>query len=613
MLKAIESQNVRVIREDGQPSNIRMFDWINMVPSNANQATGTMVASLYQAILNQIDGNRQNFRSQLQQIILSFEIQLEPNFDVWSLCEMTDKDLRKIYGTGDQFETFRDSIRGMSQQLTANVIANIGGNTQQKDCVDHIIQDRKTLATVDQEYVSTLPFFWEHSDLFQHSFAELFLAYFNKQCSNYVKLGMAKEGKAQRFAALTELQFTKQHGQPPWDFVNDSMETAGLDFRIDHPTDAENRTYRPTLTKKSTGDVVEFSALSSGEKILMSFAFCLYHATDKRTSVPRPNLLLFDEIDAPLHPSMCRRLMNIIHETLVVQNGIDVIFVTHSPSTIAVAPEDAIHLLEPGTNKITKETKRQAISALTAEIPTMSISFDSRRQVFVESSLDAKRYEKLYRICSPAIESERSLVFIGVGKKGSKGDEGAGSAKVKSIVRDLEQAGNESVFGLIDWDRSNQETERVKVLAAGSRYAIENCLLDPLFVAAVLMQVDRPAAEHLFGKNYSYVELGTLDVTELQGLSVAVQCKLLKVKNLDKHDVVKCTYLGGAQLNVAKSILEQNGHELENFIKETFPPLKKYKNAGALLDQIIETSVRDHTKFLPLEVKSVFEALSFAT
>ena len=79
----------------------------------------------------------------------------------------------------------------------------------------------------------------------------------------------------------------------------------------------------------------------------MSFALCLYHAADQSTAVDFPKVLLFDEIDAPLHPSMSRSLLRTIQKTLVEEHGIFVILTTHSPSTVALAPDTAWVITSP--------------------------------------------------------------------------------------------------------------------------------------------------------------------------------------------------------------------------------------------------------------------------
>jgi len=138
-------------------------------------------------------------------------------------------------------------------------------------------------------------------------------------------------------------------------------------------------------------------------------------------------------------------------EESLVRRGVHVIMVTHSPSTIAVASPESVHVMRAGEPGIHKTTKQGAISALTEEIPTLSISFHGRRQVFVESEFDAERYELIYRRARPLLGSDRSLTFVPIGAR----EQITGSDQVKQIVRALSLGGNQTVLGLIDWDTKN--------------------------------------------------------------------------------------------------------------------------------------------------------------
>jgi len=154
-----------------------------------------------------------------------------------------------------------------------------------------------------------------------------------------------------------------------------------------------------------------FADLSSGEKVLMSLALCLYYTEDTRQITNYPKLLLLDEIDAPLHPSMCRLYLDVLIRTVVETHKICVIATTHSPSTVAIAPEESIYVIEPNKVGLHKTTKARALSILTDGVPTLSISFDGRRQVFVESPNDAKIFDTIMQIFKGRIQSERSLEF----------------------------------------------------------------------------------------------------------------------------------------------------------------------------------------------------------
>ena len=87
---------------------------------------------------------------------------------------------------------------------------------------------------------------------------------------------------------LNPQEFLDKHGEPPWDFVNSVLETANIDFRIEQLPVYEGRPYEPILTDRTRGTQVKFADLSSGERVLMSFALCLYYAQDRRQMVNYP-------------------------------------------------------------------------------------------------------------------------------------------------------------------------------------------------------------------------------------------------------------------------------------------------------------------------------------
>jgi predicted ATP-binding protein involved in virulence len=198
--------------------------------------------------------------------------------------------------------------------------------------------------------------------------------------------------------------------------VNDILSAANLDFRINLPVKYRDKPYKPILIAQGSGDQVEFSELSSGERILISFALCLYYTQDQRQLVEYPKVLLFDEIDASLHPSMTQSLLRTIQEVLIDRKGIKVILATHSPSTVALAPEEALFVMNKNEQRrLQKTTKDKALAILTAGVPTLSIDYENRRQVFVESQYDVEFYEQIYKKIRDKLIPEISLNFISSG------------------------------------------------------------------------------------------------------------------------------------------------------------------------------------------------------
>jgi hypothetical protein len=69
-------------------------------------------------------------------------------------------------------------------------------------------------------------------------------------------------------------------------------------------------------------------------------------------------------------------------------------------------------------------------------------------------------------------------------------------------------------------------------------------------------------------------------------------------------------YVGSQKIEVAKSLLVMPGHELEEIVKDTFQPLKSFKNSGELLNHIVETIIPDHSEIAPMCILSSFRDIS---
>jgi hypothetical protein len=186
---------------------------------------------------------------------------------------------------------------------------------------------------------------WGQVDLFQQSFGELFASYRNMWLKNQLAQRAVERGRTDT-DFLTDAEFEERYMLPPWQFVNDALRSARLPFEISKPDEFSFAPFQPRLTKVSSKADVGFNDLSSGEKILMSLAFCVYYAQDKRQVATKPKLLLLDEVDAPLHPSMARTFLGTIMDTIVAEHGIPVIAATHSASTVAMAPESSLYIMD---------------------------------------------------------------------------------------------------------------------------------------------------------------------------------------------------------------------------------------------------------------------------
>lgn len=597
LLRSIESGSVEYV---GVPhTSARFLDWTSLVPAAAGNANLLVQQQLLDKMAARTSELRKNHEHELTQKLRTLGIN-DDITDVWDLVRREPNDLPITSGD-------RAAVSQLLREHASTVSATL---TRKGDGSHYFAAVAAALGgwapiLVDESSLKKHPPPAGVSDIFQQSFADVFLAYHKIDFENRMTRFEHNENTSLP-TGLSDEEFIAKHGRAPWLFVNEAMDVAGLDFVIDSPPRTRVAAYSPRLSKRSTGQVVEFASLSSGEKILMSFAFCLYHLTDRRSLARPPQLLLLDEVDAPLHPSMSRRLLAIIEKSVVQDARVRVVLATHSPATVAVAPPKSVFLMEPGA-RLHQIPRERAISVLTADIPTLSIDISGRRQVFVESGYDVERYEALYKAMAPKMNSERSLQFIPAGASSGRPGDGEGCTRVIAVTNALVAAGNTSVFGLVDWDAKNKQAERLIVLAESRRYAIENHILDPLPLLLLLLQRGDDAQKVLgLSQDLRYGELPVRATETLQPMLNEVQKKVLGAAI---GETVPCEYLGGMSYAISRAYLEMQGHKLEEQAKDAFSSLRQFHQPNKLAMTIIKYIMRDKPDVIPIELHQAFSAM----
>ena len=173
---------------------------------------------------------------------------------------------------------------------------------------------------------------------------------------------------------------------PPWgnlrnilSAIRDAAGDDGLfDFYFSDPEgheinmgNYERFSFKAEMTNRTTGAKYELDSLSSGERVLMALCLASFNQYLGRR---RPKLLLLDELDAVLHPSMVAALVRTLKE-LFVANGTKILLSSHSPMTVAAADEaDLFHVQRTGGDvKVFRATKAEAINELSEGLATIDV------------------------------------------------------------------------------------------------------------------------------------------------------------------------------------------------------------------------------------------------
>ncbi|WP_431200939.1 AAA family ATPase [Mucilaginibacter sp. P19] len=158
---------------------------------------------------------------------------------------------------------------------------------------------------------------------------------------------------------------------PPWDVFNEILERAQFKYKAEYvESTQEENPQRVKLIDKQNGKEVFFENLSSGETTIMALIFALYNSSNKGHF---PQVILFDEPDAHLHPSLTQVFLDVILDVLVEQHNVKVILTTHSPSTVALAPDESVYCMDRGLGRPVKEDKRTAINILSSGLVSLTI------------------------------------------------------------------------------------------------------------------------------------------------------------------------------------------------------------------------------------------------
>ena len=176
----------------------------------------------------------------------------------------------------------------------------------------------------------------------------------------------------------------RQKTRPPWELMREFLESLRknsnnselFNFEFTDPEGDQinfaahqQYTFTAQFTNRSTGDSYSMETLSSGEKILMSLCLASFNKTMGRR---QPKLILLDELDSVLHPSMVSALIAGLKDQFV-NNGTPVIMATHSVTTVSLLEEGEIFRISRngGVVDVYPIAKDEAITELSEGLATI--------------------------------------------------------------------------------------------------------------------------------------------------------------------------------------------------------------------------------------------------
>lgn len=436
-------------------------------------------------------------------------------------------------------------------------------------------------------------------EIFSSQFASIFKLYQIRFDDNkYFQYKNDTAGEHNK--VLSDEEFISLYGPKPWELINNMLEFAQLPYRVNHPTGHRETSFHLCLTDVNTGIEIQVNDLSTGEKVLMSLALSIYNSNEENA---RPDVLLLDEPDAPLHPEFSKVFITAVENSIVNEAGVKVIISTHSPTTVAIAPEESLYRMNKVTSCPEKITKQQAVNILVQDLDNVRLSFENRRQVFVESKYDTQYYNRIFSIVSHKYIMPTLPQFLP-----PRSGDGSNCDEVSEIVNALRGFGNDLVYGIKDFDNKNYSSQFVLVLGENHRYAIDNYIFDPIYVAFLLIRDNVIKTENIGLPSFTYVELSKMNDDQIQSLANYVIDSL----GLLSANEIEYQTIGGKCYKITQEYCTIQGHELESKILNKWPQLNSIARGGGdnkLKNHVLDTVCKDYPDFISNDFVEIFNKI----
>ena len=398
LLDAIEQKKVRI--DDTDAHRVVKFNFETFRLENENSY------------------NAQQISAERQEAWTFLENQVKPNVVSWktglgetytAVAEQCQRDKKPFWNADDlSLAPYKQNLKNFfnSPHIKANQAAiGVYSMIQQLPySIDEIRQDK---------FTSIYKPFAAKQDFLPMALGKIVWDYYIKYRSNQInEFENFKNGKS--YDVLTEEEFIEAHGEKPWEIINSILTTFNsLEYRVNSPEGSDyfgNFVLKLVHTSK-IGLEVDFSSLSSGERVLMALVASIYKSSSDNYF---PDVLLLDELDASLHPSMMKNMLTVI-QNVFLHRGVKVILVTHSPTTIALSPEESIYVMNrTGFNRIEKRSRNDALSILTEGFATLEESlllFDEITKNKISIVTEGKNTIYLQKVLSMAgLDNDVSLI-----------------------------------------------------------------------------------------------------------------------------------------------------------------------------------------------------------
>ncbi|MGD1932821.1 MAG: AAA family ATPase [Leptolyngbyaceae cyanobacterium] len=604
LLEAIENGAVSVQGVQPGAPHIRRFHHTAMQPNGTAAANPTNIWTQRIGLWTEIQGQIENQKTVIRANLIKQGLSSEHVIDIENVATWTQEHMAKVIGDAVKATQIHQNLTAWLSQADKAVWQSWSKNPTRAGIAESIHGEYNNLFALSEDiFLRHVPLDLNSTDVFQQNFAPLFASYYRYREQNKMHRYYAKQ-EGEKLWWLSDEEFEQSYGRPPWETVNEILKTAYLPLRVNQPTGVFDQPFTLKLHHTELGCDINYADLSSGEKIIISLAHCLYYARSENSFLKLPQLLLLDEPDAPLHPTMARNFMNVVEQVLVRDLGVKVIMTSHSPSTVAFAPEGSVYRLDRSPRKLQPCSKDVAIAVLTDGFATV---MPTTRFVIVEAKFDQDVYQRLFNSVQKSEHWPNLPHIVFIRASDQENRKGGGCGQVSTWAEKLSSSGLTFVRGLLDRDIQNEPTDVICVLG---RYSIENYLLDPIVIYACLVE------KNLHKEILDLEELNDCNVHAIaalpnEKLQSIISAMCLKIKScrpqLSSNETFTIRYCNEKEVEAPIWLRDERGHDLSQIFRECFRDGDKY-----LISKNLEESLLMMAAKLPGYISAELQALFIA-
>lgn len=445
---------------------------------------------------------------------------------------------------------------GQIQSHLQQIINNIRENKPQSDYYKPLFTAVRSADTSSITPHSLLTEFSNELFYYDPSTIEQAVAF---HCANYIidRANYLNQGHS--------LEYTNTSlGHPPWSTINELLESVGFAYTLVGADGLDLReTYRIRFRHRMSENEVGIEDLSSGEITLVRLFFWLFVANQRFRF---PKLVLLDEPDSHLHPTLTWSFVRGLYQGLVETQNCRLIMTTHRPETIAFAPEGSVFEMHREHPRIrSSKGTHKTVALLTNNLVALVAG---KRPVYVEDDDDVAFYnasmDGLLTEGDWPHAAQPHFISSSIGQGVSK--DSGGKGKVKGWVKRVSESDLLGlVKGIIDQDLGNPGGEGVIVL---DRHEHENYLLDPLVVYSFLVEkgyslpiiLDPPLK---LGDQSKIREHSETDMQNVADAVLAVIVPHLRPEPAGEEiEQVAVEYVSGKTVRLPKWLITRGGQEL---------------------------------------------------